>query len=130
MSSFFINAEQLADKYLDYLANADLEAVLKLFSKKAVVNSPLYGQQLATVFYQQLFAVTTTSVLTLKDVLINPERQTLAILFHYQWELETGEWVNFEVMDYLELNQEGLIQKLTILYDTQRTRTAWKQTQE
>lgn len=117
---------ELSSAYLQHLENAELTALLNLFSPEAEVLSPLYGRQSATDFYTDLFADTNQSELTLKGTFINTANHSGCIFFQYSWTLATGEVVSFDVIDYLELGTEGKITFLQIVYDTVQSRPAWE----
>ncbi len=120
MTPFETRARRLAIAYLDALAAADLRELLALFTAGAMVHSPLYGQLPANEFYAALFKDTQTSVLHLQDVLVHPGRRTLAILFRYEWQLASGQWNTFDVIDWVRLAETDHIAELRILYDTKQ----------
>lgn len=66
-------SKALCTEYLDALNESDLEKVLSLFTKDAVVHSPLYGEMDAVSFYQDLFADTERSDTTLLNVFDSAE---------------------------------------------------------
>ena len=99
---FEIHFKQLASAYLQHLEQAELTALLQLFSPKAEVLSPLYGRQSATDFYTALFADTNQSKLAWKDTLVNGANNSGCIFFEYSWTLASGEVVSFDVIDPLE----------------------------
>lgn len=118
-------ARQLAERYLTALAAADVAGILSLFAPDAEVHSPLYGLLPAAHFYPRLMRDTTRSEVALHDVLIHAEKQSLAIYFHYRWQLADGQWSAFDCMDWLQLDAEGRILSLHIVYDTAATRPAF-----
>lgn len=125
MTTWQNTAYQLGQAYLDALRHGDLAAILKLFTENAQIHSPLYGKQAAHDFYEELLSDTQESKLTYLDTLYHKERQTMALLFRYEWQLASGQWVNFVVMDYLQLTPDGKIAELRIIYDTKASRSAW-----
>lgn len=129
MNTFEARAQRLANSYLEALRLADLTEMLSLFTDDALVHSPLYGIQPAPAFYRQLFADTHTSIVSLLDVLVHAGRRSLAIRFTYRWQLASGEWVQFEVIDWVQLAETDQIQELRILYDTAQSRQAWSEQQ-
>ena len=122
--SFHKTFAEIAVNYIDYLSVGDLNELLSLFASDAEVLSPLYGRQSAKAFYSRLFADTNDSVLELKDVLSNPKRSSGCIYFSYSWTLASGETVNFDVVDYVQLGPDGKITFLQIIYDTIQSRPA------
>jgi hypothetical protein len=122
--------DELAEVYLTALGAARVEWVLELFEPDGVVCSPLYGPVLASDFYPALFADSSRSVLTLRGVTTgsSPDGTPLVnIWFHFDWRLRSGQPAPFDVVDVLELNADGLISKLHIVYDTVETRPAFEQ---
>ncbi|MGH1435623.1 MAG: nuclear transport factor 2 family protein [Lewinella sp.] len=126
MENFHQHAEEFSQRYLDGLAQADLEGILGLFMPAAQVQSPLYGKVAANVFYRDLFSDTQSSVVQLKDVLTNEENLSACLFFSYSWTLASGSKVEFEVVDYLKFNRNGLIEFLQIIYDTRHSRQAYE----
>jgi ketosteroid isomerase-like protein len=127
MSPFTQQAQAIAEAYLAALQEADLDSLLALFSPDGQVVSPLYGQLPAATFYRALFADTRRSEVSLTDVLTHEARRSIGFLFTYRWTLADGELVDFEVIDYCQLNSAGQITALRIIYDTARTRQAWEE---
>jgi len=120
-----LNADQLCRQYLDALEESDLGAVTGLFTADGKVVSPLYGEQPADQFYAALFGDTSRSQTQLIRVLNRPAPDAaIALHFAYRWTLANGETVDFEVVDMLEMVDDGRIAKLTILYDTAPLRAA------
>lgn len=116
--------EALAEAYLAALTRGDYDGLMRLFAPKAEVLSPLYGRRQAAEFYRELLADTTRSELRLRDVLANASAQTAAIYFDYDWLLANGGRVSFQVIDWLQLDADGRITELHILYDTVQARAA------
>lgn len=124
MKNFHDHVQEISEHYLNGLAQADLDGILNLFSPNAQVQSPLYGKMAATVFYHDLFKDTQSSEVQLKDVLTNEKKLSACLFFAYTWTLASGTKVEFDVIDYLQFNQEGLIDLLQIVYDTRHSRQA------
>lgn len=110
--------KQVAKDYIKYLDSANLKALLSLFSKDAVVYSPVYGKMSATDFYTQLFNDTNNSQLQLKSIFSDENSSSLAIYFDYIWTLKNNTKVEFEVVDILHFNNNHKITELKIIYDT------------
>lgn len=120
---------QLAHAYLAALEAADEARVLALFAADAVVHSPLYGPVPATEFYPALFRDTSRAALTLHGVTsgTSPKGTPLVGLwFHFGWRLGDGRDAPFDVVDMLELNPDGHIASLHIIYDTVEVRPAFE----
>jgi hypothetical protein len=115
--------------YLHAVENADLDAMLALFADDAVVHSPLYGTLPARQFYPVLFADTGSSDLTLLGTMRGTSVEgaaLLSFLFHFDWVLPNGTRAPFDVVDVAELDDDGLIRSLRIVYDTMTVRPAFE----
>jgi len=107
-------------KYLNALDQGNLEKILALFSKDAVVVSPLYGTMPAEKFYKKLFVDTYNSQTSLLNI-FNSTRNSAAMALHflYKWTLKNGKTLDFECIDVFELTDDKkYFKKLTIIYDT------------
>jgi SnoaL-like domain len=125
-----MTAQELADAYLGALGRADLTAMLGLFSEAAVVHSPLYGPVPAREFFPLLFGDTAESQLTLRGVTDGTAADgtpLVSIWFHFDWQLPGGRRVPFDVVDVLELDNDGHIAALRIVYDTAGVRPVFEQ---
>jgi len=102
------------------LNQGNLNSVLALFDKGAVVKSPLYGEMSALKFYTDLFADTTRSDTKLLNIFRSDSRNSaVALHFHYSWTLKNGKVVEFECVDVIEINPDtNKINTLKIIYDT------------
>ena len=114
-------------RYLDALAAADVDRVLELFAADAVVHSPLYGELAASDFYPLLFADTSESRLRLRATM-SGEYEGIPVVsfwFDFDWVLANGSPAPFSVVDVAELDREGKIAVLRIIYDTAPIRAAF-----
>ncbi len=121
---------QLAVLYLNSLQTGDLEGILDLFAPDGMVHSPLYGPMPAPDFYAQIFKDSKGVELTLHGVSSGKAvggGQLVMIWFHFDWQFAGGQHVPFDVVDVLEVNAEGRIETLHIVYDTVNTRPALEQ---
>lgn len=116
--------EDVAKKYLLHLENGEIDKVVGLFTENGIVISPLYGVMPAKQFYETLAVDTNSSKLTYDGLFFEKDTNRMSLLFDYQWELATGESVEFKVVDVIELDSENKIEKLTIIYDTVEARTS------
>ncbi len=115
--------------YLRAVEDGDVDAMLALFADGAVVHSPLYGALPATEFYPALFADTSSATLTLLGTMRGTSadgRALLSFLFHFDWVLPGGTAAPFDVVDVAELDDDGLISDLRIIYDTVDVRPAFE----
>lgn len=119
-----MTAHALARDYLTAIERGDLAAILRLFHPAAIVHSPLYGPLPATEFYPKLLTDTGRSELTLRGV--TRQANLASIWFRFRWILPSGTVTDFECVDILELDDQGLIVALRIFYDTAATRQAFE----
>ena len=124
----FMDQKQIIKRYFQGLEKASYEDVISLFARDAIVLSPLYGKIEAVKFYKELFAVTNDSKITLKNIFINPDNPKVAAAhFYYDWTLKDGTPAPFECVDIFEFSSDSnQVVKLTIIYDTARTRKAFE----
>ena len=119
---------RMVDEYLAALEAADTTRMLALFDDGATVNSPLYGLMPAREFYPRLFQDTAQSTLRLRSVMVGETtecRPTVAFWFDFHWILSDGALAQFTVVDVAELDQDGHILTLHILYDTAPLRASF-----
>ena len=107
----------LVDAYLDALQRGDADAVLALFADGGFVHSPLYGRLPASDFYPRLFRDTGGATLRLLRTLRDGDR-AIAFWFDFDWVLADGTPAPFRVIDLAELDDDGRITALHIVYDT------------
>ncbi len=75
--------------YFKNVETGNIEAIINLFSEDGIVHSPLYGDIPAKDFYEDLFADTSQSIITLINTFEstnNPD--TAAAHFKYDWILK------------------------------------------
>ncbi|PZS34558.1 MAG: nuclear transport factor 2 family protein [Pseudonocardiales bacterium] len=116
-----MQADELVATYLRALATSDVALMLTLFTDDGQVASPLYGVLPAAQFYPALFADTGESHLTLRSVMQGTDRAghaTVSFWFHFDWRLASGVAATFEVVDVAQLDRDGRITALHIIYDT------------
>ncbi|WP_282085802.1 nuclear transport factor 2 family protein [Aquimarina algiphila] len=116
--------EQVAHDYLSFLEKGKMDKVVHLFAKNGCVESPLYGVLPAVDFYKDLANDTMASILKFDGLFFEKNTNRVSLLFEYIWKLKEGEKVQFKVVDIIELNTEFKIEKLTIIYDTVKSRAA------
>ena len=115
--------------YLRAVEEGDVSGMLRLFTPDAVVQSPLYGTLPAVEFYPALFADTASATLTLLGTMRGTSvegKALLSFLFHFDWVLPNGTPAPFDVVDIAELDDDGLISGLRIVYDTVDVRPAFE----
>lgn len=125
-----MNKPEIAQAYIASLAKGDLQQMLGLFAKDAIVISPVYGKKDCKDFYTQLFADTQNSELHIKGIFEDASTGNIALHFDYGWTLRNRSKVNFEVVDILEFDENRKITLLTIIYDTVRSRELVKKLED
>ena len=114
--------ETIIKNYLQALEDADLGAMLMLFSPNALIYSPLYGPQKPRKFYQDLFRDTQQSKIQLLDIYTNLEKHTASVNFIYEWTMANESQTTFDCVDIFHFDGENKITQLKIIYDTQQAR--------
>lgn len=111
--------------YLHTLEGATQPADLQpLFTEDAVVISPFYGKMAANEFLKEMLEDTHHSKIALHDILISRKNPLFsAAHIYYEWVLRDKTLTTFEGVYLFNFDDEklGLIQKLTIIYDTSKT---------
>lgn len=107
----------LADSYLKFLAEGKVDSLVSLFEPNGVVFSPIYGNKSVLDFFNGLASDTNNSKLKFKGFFEEPNSNRFALFFNYGWEMANGNASNFDVVDIFELNKEGKIRTLQIIYN-------------
>ncbi|WP_214416674.1 nuclear transport factor 2 family protein [Sphaerisporangium fuscum] len=121
---------ELADAYLAALSKGDLDRILALFAPGAMVYSPMYGPNSAVDFFPKTLGDSSASYLTLRGVTTGETvtgTRLVNIWFHYDWRLPSGRPAPFDVVDVMELDAEGRIAAMHIVYDTIDVRPAYEE---
>ena len=113
-----MDKKEIANRYLKYLENGNIEQVIDLFDKNGIVESPIYGIKKADEFYRELNNDTSNSELHLKGIFEQNNSNELALYFTYKWTLKNNQKVEFDVVDIIEFDSKNKIKKLIIIYDT------------
>ncbi|WP_343488294.1 nuclear transport factor 2 family protein [Allomuricauda sp. d1] len=108
---------QVAEHYFDWLSEGKIDKILSLFTLDAIVHSPVYGKKRAADFYSELGDDTKSSELKLNGFFDQPNSNRFVLYFNYKWTLTNGKTTVFDVVDVFELNEEGKIIKLNIIYN-------------
>jgi hypothetical protein len=113
------------NKYLALLAAGDVRGIVSLFNPHGNVHSPFLGLQPAGKFFDLLKAATRRSVIEAPEVFVSAVGSRRAsTCFTYQWELADGAQVRFQCVDLFDFDEQGLIETMTIVYDTAPIREA------
>ncbi|MBA3595617.1 MAG: nuclear transport factor 2 family protein, partial [Polaromonas sp.] len=86
---------------------------------------PFLNVQPADKFFDLLKAATRRSVIEDREVFVSAVGSRRAsTCFTYQWELADGAQVRFQCVDLFDFDAQGLIETMTIVYDTAPIREA------
>jgi hypothetical protein len=100
--------------------------MIKLFTKDAVVLSPLYGEKKAVNFYRGVFKDTFKSKITLLNIFRSHNKGIAAGHFRYDWVLKDGTPTYFECVDIFRFAQDGKIKQVSIIYYTAKIRPVFE----
>ncbi len=117
--------EEILKKYMKALAEYDLDGLCNLFTKDAKVYSPLLGWIEPRIFFEKMCTLSdgAKSYQILHNTLMSTEGKPVLIKhFTYHWAVKDGRETTFEVCDVFEFNENNMITKETILYDTYQLR--------
>ncbi len=93
--------------------------MVNLFSSYAKITSPFLQDQTAEAFFSKVFGASAQSTIHLYDIFQSVEnKDSVNAYFRYDWTLKDGTQVHFDCIDLFEFDANGLISKLTIIYDT------------
>ena len=115
--------------YLKALEKGSYENIIELFTKNAIIISPLYGKIGASKFYKKLFMDTAKSKITLLNIFIS-QNNIGAGHFRYDWVLKDGTPTSFECVDIFEFSNDNKIRRLTIIYDSCKIRQAFEKSKK
>lgn len=105
--------------YLKVLEKCDVDGICKLFDKNADIYSPFLGWMKAKPFFEKLKESSGPSIITPLDIFLSSNANLRATAyFRYDWTLSDGSSAPFDCIDIFDFNKEGMIEKMTIVYDT------------
>ena len=107
-------------KYLQALEAGDADKAAALFTADGWVRSPFLGQLPVRDYVSKVTAASSSSVLTVYDVLVSAEGHTRAVGYYlYDWRLKDGSSVSFECADVFNFDPDsGRIASVVLVYDT------------
>lgn len=121
MTAAVTSIEQFAQTYLTALQTEDLDGITALFAEGGRVHSPLYGARPVREFYAELFANSHSSDVSLLGVMSGATLDgspLVSVWFFFDWTLSDGRSAPFDVIDVFELDDDGKVERLYIVYDT------------
>ena len=117
-AELIMTKREIAEKYIEFLSIGEVEKIVNLFAENGKVNSPIYGEKQADIFYRELSEDTITSELKLKGIFEDADSDRMALYFEYKWTVKSGKIVQFDVVDIFAFDNENKITELKIIYDT------------
>jgi hypothetical protein len=113
-------------KYLKALEANEADKAAALFTADGWVQSPFLGRLPVRSYIAKVAAATTSSVLTVHDVLVSAEGHMRAVAYYlYDWTLKDGSKVSFDCADVFNFDpQTGHIASVVLVYDTHLVRDA------
>lgn len=117
--------EEVIGRYMQALANCDLDGLCSLFSEDAQVYSPLLGWVDPRLFFEKMCRLSDLSASWQKahNTLMSCEDKPVMVKhFTYHWAVKDGRSTTFEVCDVFEFDENNRIVRETILYDTYQLR--------
>jgi ketosteroid isomerase-like protein len=105
--------------YLQELERGDVAAICALFTQDAQIFSPFLGWMKPAPFFAKVDAASGKSTITPIDICVSATGARRATgYFVYDWGLKDGSAVRFECVDVFEFDENGVIEKMIIVYDT------------
>jgi hypothetical protein len=109
--------------YLVRLEASDVDGLAALFAPDATVLSPFLGSQAPRPFFTKVRAASGRSRIEPLDIFASVRGQPCAVCyFNYHWQLKDGSAISFACVDVFDFDAAGLIERLTIVYDTHPVR--------
>jgi ketosteroid isomerase-like protein len=111
-------------RYLKALEAGDADKAAALFTADGWVQSPFLGRLPVRDYVKKVASASSSSVLTVHDVLVSAEGHTRAVAYYlYDWRLKDGSEVSFECADVFNFDPDsGHIASVVLVYDTHLVR--------
>lgn len=109
--------EIIAQAYAGALASNNYKAITNLFARDGAVSSPVYGNMPACEFYENLFKKNIYSDVRIKNIFKESNDPHIFAL-HLLLKAKVPDVQVNDCIDILNLNAEGKIRSLTIIFDT------------
>jgi ketosteroid isomerase-like protein len=105
--------------YLAALERGDVSAICALFTPDAQIFSPFLGWMKPAPFFAKVNAASGKSTITPIDICVSATGAPRATgYFIYDWGLKDGSAVRFECVDVFEFDENAIIERMIIVYDT------------
>lgn len=109
-------------QYFDRMTASDIDGIISMFEVDAHVLSPFLGKMSADSFFRKLGNASSSSKLTVFDVLLGENGDSGAAHFEYDWTLASGEQLVFQGVDYFKFGENMKFASMSIFYDTHPVR--------
>lgn len=109
-------------RYFELMSASDIDGIIALFERNAFVVSPFLGRMDTDAFFRKLGKASTSSRLTVFDVLLGAKGDSAAAHFEYDWTLTNGDQFTFQGVDYFKFGDAGKFASMSIFYDTHPVR--------
>ena len=105
---------------MEALGARNYATIKSLFAEDGTVISPFLGLMPARDFFDRLGGATRGNVITTIDVFLpSGDQQHAVAYFRYDWTVNDGTLINFNVMDMFEFRPgTDKVGALTLIYDT------------
>lgn len=115
--------------YLSALEAGDADKAAALFVPDGWVQSPFLGRLPVREFVRKVTSSSTSSTLTVHDVLVSAEGHLRAVGYYlYDWTLKDGSKVSFDCADVFNFDADtGRIASIVLVYDTHPVRDVVEQ---
>jgi len=112
-------------RYLQALGDEDYAAIVALFTSTGRVLSPFLGDMAVRPFFERLGGASRRNVITPIDLFVSAgETNRATAFFRYDWTVQDGTLISFEVMDLFEFAPgSDRVQRLSLIYDTHPIRS-------
>ena len=117
--------ENVIQKYMQAMAVWDLDGLCSLFTPDAKVYSPLLGWLSPRIFFKKMCMLSDVkaSAQIPHNTLLSTEGKPVMVKhFTFTWAVKDGRKTTFEACDVFEFDENNLITKETIIYDTHQLR--------
>lgn len=120
-----MDAKKVIQEFYREFESMNLKGVVAFFAPHAMVHSPVLGKKDPQAFYAELFSLTKAIKINLKDIFVNPDKPHRAAAYlTFTMETKKRESMSFDGVVIFELNAQGKIQSVEIIYDAERARKA------
>ncbi|OKL43305.1 hypothetical protein [Pseudovibrio exalbescens] len=119
-----MKAQALCEEYTHRLERNDLDRLMELFTKEAVVQSPIFDEQRAKDFYTYVLTQITGRSIRIKSIMVSPSNPTRASIHaRYNRQVTGSLPQTIDLVNVFRLNPTlDRIEEVTIIYDTAKVR--------